>query len=366
VGALLLAWPPSAATAQTLPAVSSANGRLELDAGVLSLPAPGFTSRAAGSLTLPLGEQFGLQAELGVNASRGFGAGAALHLFTRDPQSHLVGGVLSALVTPGATVLAAGPEAELYFDRWTLEAWGGLTYARPAAGPERIGGFVRAGVAAYPTDNLRLSLALSHFDGYNALHAGGEMLLDALPISLTADAQLGQDGAVRATIGLRGHIGGAPTKSLIRRHREDFVAPAAGGALLAALAGPALFSAPVASASTTPPPTLRRPSQPENEETTDPSSEEQQPEDKSPPDEDDRSPPGNGADPDEKELPPEDNGSPPGDEEPDGSDSGDEEQPPGGDDSSEGGDPPDEEAAGPECLDAFQVYNPETLSCEDQ
>lgn len=192
VGALLLAWPPSAATAQTLPAVSSANGRLELDAGVLSLPAPGFTSRAAGSLALPLGEQFGLQAELGVNASRGFGAaGAALHLFTRDPQSHLVGGVCRRWSRRARRCWPRGRKRSS-ISTARLSRPGAASPMRGRRLARRYRRFRVAGVAAYPTDNLRLSLALSHFDGYNALHAGGEMLLDALPISLTADAGFGR------------------------------------------------------------------------------------------------------------------------------------------------------------------------------
>ncbi|MEO9231117.1 MAG: hypothetical protein ABI216_19520, partial [Devosia sp.] len=50
--------------AQQLPAVSALNGKLEFDAGALSLPAPAFMARAAGTITVPLGDRFGLQADL--------------------------------------------------------------------------------------------------------------------------------------------------------------------------------------------------------------------------------------------------------------------------------------------------------------
>jgi len=40
-------------------------------------------------------------------------------------------------------------------------------------------------------------------------------------MSVTGTAHLGQDGAMRFMLGLRGYIGPDPDKSLIRRHRED-------------------------------------------------------------------------------------------------------------------------------------------------
>ena len=211
-----------AVTAQQLPAVSALNGKFEFDAGALSLPSPGFVGRAAGTLTVPLGSQFGLQVDLSAATAPGFSTSAALHLFTRDPQSYLIGGTLGVVRTPGALALAAGPEAELYFDRWTIEAWGGVSYVRPTTGTDRIAPFARADLAYYPDDNWRLSLGLSHFDGYGAVHFGSEYLLDgfSLPMALTAEARVGQDGAIRALGGIRFYLG-APSKSLIRRHRED-------------------------------------------------------------------------------------------------------------------------------------------------
>lgn len=238
----------SISVAQDLPAVSAINGKFEFDAGALTLPTPGFAGRAAGAITMPVGSEFGVQADFSAASANGATFGAALHVFTRDPASYLIGGTLGIMRTPGATVLAAGPEAELYFDRWTIEAWGGLSYARPAVGPDRVRPFAMADVAYYPRDNLRLSLGLSTLDGYNAIHAGAEYMLDGfdMPLSLTADARLGQDGALLATIGLRGYFGAAP-KSLIDRHRQDDPTDR-GSALYASAGGETLNgpSAPVA------------------------------------------------------------------------------------------------------------------------
>jgi hypothetical protein len=146
-----------------------------------------------------------------------------LHAFTRDPESYLIGGTLGVVRTPGATIVAAGPEAEGYFDRWTLEAWAGAAVARPhSGGPSRIAPFAMADLAYYPTDDTRLSVGVSSLDGYNSLQLGGEYLFEdfAAPISLTAETRIGQDGAWRITGGLRLYLAPEP-KSLIRRHRED-------------------------------------------------------------------------------------------------------------------------------------------------
>jgi hypothetical protein len=154
-GALALAvvmfclFSENAATAQQAPAVSAPNGKIEFDAGALNLPGPIFMARAAGTVTVPIGERFGLQADLSASTAPGFITTGALHLFTRDPAAYLIGGTLGFVRSPGATVLAAGPEAEVYLDRWTLEAWGGVAVAYPtaAAMPNRVGPFVMTNAA---------------------------------------------------------------------------------------------------------------------------------------------------------------------------------------------------------------------------
>lgn len=206
------------------PAVSGPNGKIEFDAGALALPSSGvFFGRFAGTITLPLGAAWGLQVDGSVASAPGLTSSAALHVFTRDPASYLIGGTLGMVQTPGATVFAAGPEAELYFGNWTLEAWGGLGVARPnVPGPARVRPFVMADLAYYVHENWRVSAGISVLDGFGALHFGSEYLFDesAMPLAFTADARLGQDGSILATIGLRGYFGDAH-KSLVGRHRED-------------------------------------------------------------------------------------------------------------------------------------------------
>jgi uncharacterized membrane protein YgcG len=197
-------------------------------------------ARAAGTLTLPLGDTFGLQADFAAATAPGFNTSAALHVFTRDPQSYLIGGTLGIVRTPGAEVVAAGPEAELYAGRWTIEAWGGLAVAHHfAPATDHVGAFAMATLAYYLDDNLRLTAGVSSLDGFNAVHFGAEYLLDgfSLPVAVVGDARIGQDGSLQATLGLRGYIG-APGKSLIRRHREDDPDDQ-GTALIAAVGSPA-------------------------------------------------------------------------------------------------------------------------------
>ena len=221
----LLCVSVDAAVSQQLPAVSGLNGKIEFDAGALSLPAPGFMARAAGTLTVPVGERFGLQADVSLSSAPGFIVSGAVHAFMRDPASYLIGGTLGFVRSPGAMIVAAGPEAELYLDRWTLEAWGGLAVATPTApaGPARTRPFAMVGLGYYITDNWRFSLGASSLDGYTAVQVGSEYLFDNfdLPVALTSELRVGQDGAVRGMIGLRGYLGANPSKSLIARHRED-------------------------------------------------------------------------------------------------------------------------------------------------
>lgn len=225
------------------PAVSAANGKFEFDAGALNGPATGgFMFRAAGAFTFPVTDMFGIQADItATNDAGGLGFGGALHAFTRDPENYLLGATAGAYRVNGALLLAAGPEAELYLDRVSLEAWGGLaglTYDNPAIAG-RAGAFLLADVGFYPTDDFRVSAGIGTVVGHNSLHLDAEYLFHnaKLPFSVAADVRFGQDGSIAATIGLRGFIGGRD-KSLIARHRQDD--PPSRGADLGSAAGASL------------------------------------------------------------------------------------------------------------------------------
>ena len=84
-----------------LPAVSGINGKWEFDPGLLT---GGGLVRAAGSVSIPLGDRFGVQGDMmGTWTSpNGFSYSGALHAFTRDPERYLAG------LTGGKTLSECG------------------------------------------------------------------------------------------------------------------------------------------------------------------------------------------------------------------------------------------------------------------
>src|SRR5687767_9647750 len=95
----------------TLPAVSDINAKFELYGGFVN--PGGFGGRAAGSLSLPVGDMFGLQFDGAVQAS-GAGTlfGGAVHAFTRDPSMYLLGVTGAVVRGPAGWLGVIGPEGE--------------------------------------------------------------------------------------------------------------------------------------------------------------------------------------------------------------------------------------------------------------
>ena len=204
------------------PAVSAPNGSLDLRLGTSSTSTPIYG--AGGTFSAPLGDGIGIQADFGIQNYELLTGTAALHVFTRDPSTYLVGVTAGIVRSNVASLGAVGAEAELYLDRVTFSGWAGyayLNYDLPAA-PDKSGLFATGEVSIYPTDDLRLSLGGSTVLGYESIKAGAEFHppgLD-LPLSLTVDARYGEDGRYTATAGLKVYFG-EPGKSLIARNRED-------------------------------------------------------------------------------------------------------------------------------------------------
>lgn len=214
------------ATDFTLPAVSGINGKLEVAGGFLRTPGTTIGhARINGSLSIPVTDRFGLQGDLAIfNAPTGLGGAAALHAFTRDPNMYLLGMAAGAVRVPGATLWAIGPEAELYLDRISIEAWGGyanLNYDDIALA-DLSGGFIMADLAYYISDDWRVSVGGRHVLGENQLRLATEYQVSSfdIPFSVTGEGRFATDGSIVATIGLKGYFGD-PDKSLIDRHRQD-------------------------------------------------------------------------------------------------------------------------------------------------
>ena len=120
-----------------LPAVSGVNGKWEITPGLAD---GGAEIRGAGSLSVPLGDRFGVQADImgSWNSATGYAYGGALHAFTRDPSSYLLGVTAGVVVVPGASIGALGVEGELYFDRLSRYRRAQLRRSRAARQDRRL------------------------------------------------------------------------------------------------------------------------------------------------------------------------------------------------------------------------------------
>jgi hypothetical protein len=209
----------------SLPAVSDINGKIEFYGGFTN-PGP-LSFRALGSLSIPVGNDFGVQLDGGIHVSpSGNAFGGAIHAFTRDPSSHLIG-VTGAVVRGPAGILGVvGVEGEAYLDRVSIEAWagvGGLNYDDPMLA-DLVGPFAIVDVGYYATDDWRLTAGASYLLGEAGIHLGSEYLLRNFdwPVSLTADFRATNSGAYSIMGGVKGYFGGDDSnKSLIDRHRQD-------------------------------------------------------------------------------------------------------------------------------------------------
>lgn len=208
-----------------LPAVSAVNGKIELGAGWANIDdlSSDALLRGGASLSFPLGDMFGIQADLAaVNIFSDTMVGGNLHFFARDPNSYLLGVVGGAGFSNDANVYYVGPEAELYLGNFSVEAWGGYMNIDFDNSSSENKGFAQVDLGLYATDDFRLTFGGSSIAGFESAHAGFEWQVNqvGLPISLTADAEFGEDSYTALSAGLKIYFGGED-KSLIRRHRED-------------------------------------------------------------------------------------------------------------------------------------------------
>ena len=205
-----------------LPAVSGPNGKVQIGAGFTDIDDISSDEVFSGGVafSIPVGDMFGIQADL--TALDAFGetaVGGAAHFFTRDPNSYLFGAYGGYVDAGPSNIWYVGPEAELYLDNISIEAVGGVMDISDGVGTE----FYALGtVAFYASENLRLSAGASTVANFESANAGLEWFMggSGLPVSLTLDGRIGEDGFTSAMAGLSLYFGGEE-KSLIRRHRED-------------------------------------------------------------------------------------------------------------------------------------------------
>lgn len=235
---LVAAEPPSPVFTR-LPAVDGVNGKAEFfgDGSASQESSPfGAQNRwsgsggGAGSLSIPLGTDFGVQVDGLVTQEAGrFAGGGAGHLFWRDPAKGLLGVYGSGFYWGGAGGLGFGnaaAEGAVYLDRWTVEDVVGAEF-EPGTGAHgaRTRFFDYVSFGYYVTDDLKLSAGHLYTGGVNAAALEVEymppgMSFDGVAPAAFVEGIIGERGTAGVAGGLRVYFGHSD-KTLIRRHRED-------------------------------------------------------------------------------------------------------------------------------------------------
>lgn len=215
---------------KTLPAVDGLNGKAEAFGG--SLAGDSFYG-GAGSVSVPVAQQFGVQVDGLLAGYRGdVLGGAAIHAFWRDPAKGLLGFYADYLRWDrlGSQVGHVGIEGAYYMGRFTFEGIVGVESGNNKSAilggvlervdlPTRF--FDKIDLAYYMTDNLKLAIGHRYYGGESQLALGGEWAfgyVNNVATSLFVEGRVGDNSSVWG--GLRAYFGQKP-KSLIKRHRED-------------------------------------------------------------------------------------------------------------------------------------------------
>ena len=186
---------------------------------------------AIGSISLPVGERFGLQVDVGLGRFNGnstvgdidsFGVGG--HFFTRDPDVGLLGvyGDYVELDIGAVEVesMQLGVEAEVYLGQVSFEAFAGANTVEVGA-TERTFASLDFTTAYYVNDDFRIEGGVSREFNETLGNIGFEAMLPSPDnnFSVYANASFGDDQeSVQA--GIRLYFGQS-TKSLKDRHRQD-------------------------------------------------------------------------------------------------------------------------------------------------
>jgi hypothetical protein len=165
--------------------------------------------------TVPLGHDFGFQAEGGVGSNSYWGG--AGHLFWRDPNWGLIGAYGSAESLQNTTMQRYAGQAEFYLDRVTL---GGAVGEQE--GDVLHGVFGKADIGFYATPNFVLRAGFEGTPGGDFGRAGLEFQPAATSLSglsLFADAAFGR--GTQITFGIKFHFGEAGETLIYRDRHED-------------------------------------------------------------------------------------------------------------------------------------------------
>ena len=178
-----------------------------------------------GSLTIPVSDRFGAQAD-GLYTqveSVDFGGGAA-HFFWRNPNRGLVGVTASAVTSDFVRSQDFGVETEYYRNAFTFGVHGGIASIKydtsaPFIKTDRSDGFITASATVYPAKNLSIRAYASRRFEQSLYGAEAEFQIPGKNLAVTADLVQGRYGYGHALFGLCYYFGGK--KTLRDRHRHD-------------------------------------------------------------------------------------------------------------------------------------------------
>ena len=204
------------------PAVSALNGKLSYLGGDMN-SAEGHN--VDGSLALPIGKNFGFQAD-GLYSSIGgldFFGGAG-HLFWRKPEFGLIGVAGGYLSRDGVDTFQVGAEGEYYWGPVTLGVFvgvGSIRYDSPApfidSEPTAFVG--RVSVDWYALEDLRVGVSYSSAFDNNLVKGEVEYQTPLRGLAVTGEVAKGDHGYDHWLVGVRYYFGSK--KSLRERHRTD-------------------------------------------------------------------------------------------------------------------------------------------------
>jgi hypothetical protein len=219
------------------PAVEAFNAKWDAIAGSL---ADQTLVATRGSLSWPLGGQFGLQVDgLAGSYQSDFLGGAAAHLFWRDPSIGLLGVYADSVVWDhfgGLYASHVAVEGERYWGFWSVQGIAGVEFGNSQSNVSALPGvttidsfavktrfFDQIDLSYYLTDNLKLGVGHRYLGGKEAAAFTGEW---AFPIghgmmgSLIAEGFVGESNFHGVWGGLKVYFG-PNDKPLISRHRRD-------------------------------------------------------------------------------------------------------------------------------------------------
>ena len=169
-----------------------------------------------GSVTLPVGEAFGVQLDgSGGRTDGGSRGGFGGHVFYRDPDRFLLGPTAMWSIVNNNAIQRYGAEGEYYFDRVTIKSLDGLQHWN-----YRQDAYYSLGGSFYATDNLAFSAEGGGFGNVHWGDAAAEWQPWTGPTSLFSKIGAANRGKPTFFAGIR-YAFGAPGTTLKYRERHE-------------------------------------------------------------------------------------------------------------------------------------------------